>query len=67
MWLLKAGGPLIEVTTLAGLTVLCKHVGNIKNICIWLFKIDKYNFYAPSFGEVEGAYWFGPVRLSVCP
>ena len=27
--------------------------------------------YAPNFGEVEGAYWFGPVRpsvrLSVCP
>ena len=22
-------------------------------------------FYAPNF-EVEGAYWFGPVRLSVC-
>ena len=24
-------------------------------------------FYAPNFGEVEGAYWFGPVRPSVCP
>ena len=24
-------------------------------------------FYAPNFEEVEGAYWFGPVRLSVCP
>ena len=24
-------------------------------------------FYVPNFGEVEGAYWFGPVRLSVCP
>ena len=23
--------------------------------------------YAPNFGEVEGAYWFGPVRLSVHP
>ena len=22
-------------------------------------------FYGPNFGEVEGAYWFGPVRLSV--
>ena len=22
--------------------------------------------YAPNFGEVEGAYWFGPVRPSVC-
>ena len=22
-------------------------------------------FYAPNFEEVEGAYWFGPVRLSV--
>ena len=25
------------------------------------------SFYAPNFEEVEGAYWFGPVRLSVCP
>ena len=25
------------------------------------------NFYAPNFGEVEGAYWFGPGRPSVCP
>ena len=24
-------------------------------------------FYAPNFEEVEGAYWFGPVRLSVRP
>ena len=24
-------------------------------------------FYAPNFGEVEGAYWFGPVRPSFCP
>ena len=23
------------------------------------------NIYAPNFEEVEGAYWFGPVRLSV--
>ena len=23
------------------------------------------DFYAPNFREVEGAYWFGPVRLSV--
>ena len=23
--------------------------------------------YAPNFGEVEGAYWFGPVRPSVHP
>ena len=24
-----------------------------------------FSFYAPNFEEVEGAYWFGPVRLSV--
>ena len=24
-------------------------------------------YYAPNFEEVEGAYWFGPVRPSVCP
>ena len=24
-------------------------------------------FYAPNFEEVEGAYWFGPVRPSVSP
>ena len=23
--------------------------------------------YAPNFEEVEGAYWFGPVRLSIGP
>ena len=26
-----------------------------------------YVFYAPNFEEVEGAYWFEHVRLSVCP
>ena len=25
------------------------------------------SFYAPNFEEIEGAYWFGPVRLSVTP
>ena len=24
-------------------------------------------YYAPNFEEVEGAYWFDPVRLSICP
>ena len=24
-------------------------------------------FYAPNFEEVDGAYWFGPVHLSVMP
>ena len=23
-------------------------------------------YYAPNFGDVEGAYWFGPVHPSVC-
>ena len=27
----------------------------------------KIGYCAPNFGEVEGAYWFGPVRQSVCP
>ena len=35
-------------------------------IALWL-KDASFNFYAPNFGEVEGAYWFGPVRPSVCP
>ena len=26
-----------------------------------------FTFYAPNFEEVEEAYWFGPVHLSVCP
>ena len=26
---------------------------------------QEHPFYAPNFEEVEGAYWFGPVRLSV--
>ena len=31
-----------------------------------LSKICWYRiFYAPNFGEVEGAYWFGPIRPSV--
>ena len=25
------------------------------------------HFYAPNFEKVEGAYWFGPVRLSIMP
>ena len=25
------------------------------------------DFYAPNLEEVEGSYWFGPVRPSVCP
>ena len=28
---------------------------------------DEFHFYAPNFEEVEGAYWFGPVRGSVRP
>ena len=27
----------------------------------------RWGFYAPNFGEVEGAYWFGPVHPSVSP
>ena len=29
--------------------------------------VGKHVFYAPNFQEVEEAYWFGPVRLSVHP
>ena len=29
--------------------------------------MSRSHFYAPNFEEVEGAYWFGPVRLTVCP
>ena len=28
-------------------------------------KFSSANFYVPNFGEVEGAYWFEPVRPSV--
>ena len=28
---------------------------------------DVAGFYAPNFGEVEGAYWFGSVHPSVRP
>ena len=31
-----------------------------------LMRVFAYTFYARNFGEVEGAYWFGPVRPSVC-
>ena len=27
----------------------------------------RQTFYPPTFEEVEGTYWFGPVRLPVCP
>ena len=30
-----------------------------------IFGMCHFLFYAPNFGEVEGAYWFGPVRPSV--
>ena len=30
-----------------------------------LLKKEHTIFYAPNFEEVEGAYWFGPVRPSV--
>ena len=30
-------------------------------------KWTRRSHYATNFGEVEGAYWFGPVRPSVCP
>ena len=26
-----------------------------------------FPYYAPNFEEVEGAYWFDHVRMSVCP
>ena len=51
-------------------------MGDIKNHVILSLKfnplINKAIFakraqYAPNFEEVEGAYWFGPVRLSVSP
>ena len=38
---------------------------NLENLDL-SYKID-IDFYAPNFGEVEGAYWFGPVRPSVHP
>ena len=31
--------------------------------CILKFRDALCTFYAPNFKEVEGAYWFGPVRL----
>ena len=40
----------------------CAYVGNQ----IWSVQ-SGHDFYAPNFGEVEGAYWFGPVCPSVCP
>ena len=33
------------------------------DVCILKFRGASYTFYAPNFKEVEGAYWFGPVRL----
>ena len=44
-----------NILMVLGRIVTCK---NDNSVC---------RHYAPNFEEVEGAYWFGPVRLSVCP
>ena len=37
------------------------------NICAEYVCMRSSAYYAPNFEEVEGAYWFGHVRLTVCP
>ena len=39
--------------------------GRIWDLLCWSLDIVYLCFYAPNFEEVEGAYWFGPVRPSV--
>ena len=36
-------------------------ISHLNGILFW-----RIRYYAPNFEEVEGAYWFGPVRLTVC-
>ena len=36
---------------------------SVRNVVSFLLFLHSY---APNFEEVEGAYWFGPVRLCVC-
>ena len=43
------------------------HILREAEIFSGLLFYPKLDFYGPNFGEVEGAYWFGPsVRPSVC-
>ena len=47
--------------------------GGLHDTIFHIFKAQQFYYfstdfhvYAPNFKEVEGAYWFGPVRPSVC-
>ena len=40
-------------------------IGPLLFFC-FLFNVPVNNFYAPNFEEVWEAYWFGPVRPSIC-
>ena len=45
---------------------ICNNIFKLGNLLHSTREVVEY-IYAPNFEEVEGAYWFGPVRLSVCP
>ena len=38
-----------------------------RHIVAEIQETEQVGFYAPNFEEVEGAYWFGPVRPSIRP
>ena len=47
--------------------LFCGSVAAKKTERFWLRICNfSYVYYAPNFGKVEGAYWFGPIRPSVC-
>ena len=56
----KANSPRIDPRSV---TTLYCHNRKL-NTCI-LLQLTKTYFYAPSFEEIEEAYWFGPVRPSM--
>ena len=46
-------------------TLMCLSIGTPKNNEFSICSKWKIHYYAPNFEEVDGAYWFGPVRPSV--
>ena len=50
----------------AGMVMVVGDVLYSDTLHVYTMKLET-SFYVPNFGEVEWAYWFGPVRPFVCP
>ena len=55
---------LSNLAILYGLCIL--HSSFLLTISVWGYLII-IAYYAPNFKEVDGAYWFPDVRVSICP